>query len=36
MPGGQALRVDLIKQERAPRREAEDQRGASGPWSETA
>ena len=36
MPGGQALRVNLMKKERAPRRAAEDQTGASGPRSETA
>jgi len=36
MPEGQALRVDLMKKERAPRRAAEDQTGASGPRSERA
>jgi len=35
MPGGKAVAVDLIKRGRAPRRAAEDQKGASGPMSRT-
>jgi len=35
MPGGKAVAVDLIKRERAPRRAAVDQTGASGPSSVT-
>ena len=33
---GKAVLVNLIKGERAPRRAADDQAGASGPRSETA
>jgi len=35
MAGGKAVAVELMKQLRAPSREAEDQTGASGPMSET-
>jgi len=36
MAGGKAVLVDLMNWEKAPRRVAEAQTGASGPMSETA
>jgi len=35
IPGGKAVDVELMKQAKAPRREADDPTGASGPISET-